>query len=104
MRRHRPSEGGVMTRLALALAALVAMISNCDAGTMLQTSGLACSVIANVVSSRGAVLLATGGDNFDRYVSDQSQCALGEQIAPAWVKSADSASCFVGFTCDQYHE
>jgi hypothetical protein len=102
--RALPIEGGVMTRAALALAAFVVASSNGLAETMLHTPDLACRAVADVVSSRGAVLLATGGDDFDRYVSDQSRCALGEQIAPAWVRSADNASCFIGYTCDQYHE
>lgn len=36
---------------------------------------------------------------YDRYVVDGSFCALGEQAKAAKLKSADLASCYVGFTC-----
>lgn len=86
------------------LIALIATSSGGLAENRAFAPALSCRVIANTVASSGAVVLGAGGDSFDRYVSDQSQCALGEVIAPAWVRSADSSSCFVGYTCKQYNE
>ena len=67
------------------------------------TPALACRAVADEVARRGAALLATGRDRVDRYVSDQSRCALGEQITPAWAPAADDANCFVGDICEQRH-
>jgi hypothetical protein len=93
-----------MTKKGVILIALIAASSNSFAQNRLSTPTLSCRTIADAVADRGAVLLSTGRDRFDRYVSDQSRCSLGEQITPAWVQSADSNECFVGYTCDQYHE
>ena len=93
-----------MNKFALAVAALASMSSASLGEGMIQSSRLPCHAVADIVSRRGAVLLATGGDNFDRYVSDQGKCARDEVITPAWIKTADNATCFVGYTCDIYNE
>jgi hypothetical protein len=88
----------------LALAILFAASSAASAANRAFTPALACRAIANIVARDGAVVLGAGGGEFDRYVSDDSHCALGEAITPAWVRAADNSSCFIGFTCEQYHE
>jgi hypothetical protein len=83
---------------------VIATSSGGVADNKVFTPALSCRAVADKVARSGAVLLAAGGGRFDRYVIDQSRCALGEAITPAWVRSADNSSCFIGYTCEQCHE
>ncbi len=89
-----------MARFAAALVALIAFVPQGAAAAAPFTPALSCRAAAGIVAARGAVVLATGGDLSDRYVSNQGQCYRDEDIKPAWVRAADSAACFVGYTCE----
>ena len=93
-----------MRKFALAFTALIASSGGSLAESGNSTLGVKCLVIADTVAQRGAVILEIDGNKFDRYVRDQSECSLGEVIAPAWIQSADNANCFIGYTCDQFHD
>ena len=97
-------ESETMRRLGFTLVALIAVSTTGYAENRAFASALSCRAIANTVARNGAVVLITDGDKFDRYVSDQSHCAFGEVITPAWVRSVDNSSCFIGYTCEQHHE
>jgi hypothetical protein len=97
-------EGEIMARIGMIVVALLASSVASFAADMIFTPALPCRMIAETVSLRGVALLSTGRDMFDRYVSDQSRCERDEQITPAWVRSADKAQCFVGYTCEHYFE
>ena len=82
--------------LAFALAAPVAV-----AQVRPSSPPLTCQAARQIVASRGAAVLSTGGYAYDRYVSSNRFCALGETTEPAWIPTADSAQCFVGYRCRQ---
>ncbi len=65
------------------------------------STALTCSRAAGLVASHGAVVLGTRVYTYDRYVSSQRFCVLGETTEPAWVPTADNPQCLVGYQCRQ---
>lgn len=86
------------TALSLALAVLAAP-------TMAQprpsSLGMSCGQARQLVLGRGAVLLGTGGQTFDRFVSDRRFCEVTEVLSRAFVPTRDTPSCFVGYRCKE---
>ena len=62
---------------------------------MPDTRKMSCADVRALVAKRGAVLLATGPNTFDRYVRDNSFCSYPDQVDPQWVPTLDG-SCNVG--------
>jgi len=63
---------------------------------------MSCAQAAGLVRARGAVVLHTGPTTYDRYVSGPGQCEGDQNTAPAWVRTADTAQCFIGYRCQQF--
>lgn len=59
-----------------------------------------CVEVRASVQSHGAVIIHTGHGNYDRYVSGSSYCPMGLFARNAWVPTADSHACYVGYTCE----
>jgi len=87
-----------MKRIALLLC-LVLVASDAMAQARLQTPRLSCGQARRVVATNGAVVLGTGGYTYDRYVANRGFCFYNEVLEPAWVPTADSPQCFVGYRC-----
>lgn len=87
-----------MKRMALALAFL-ACGSGVQAQQRLSTLNLTCGQAQQVVLSRGAAVLGTGGYTYDRFVRDRSFCEFNEMIEPAFVPSRDTPQCPIGYRC-----
>jgi hypothetical protein len=66
-----------------------------------STQGMSCHQAAALVRSRGAVVLHTGPMTYDRFVSGAGFCLRGETTEPVWVRTADTAQCFIGYRCRQ---
>ena len=64
-----------------------------------STTGLTCRQAVSIVSSRGAVVLGTGGHSFDRFVRDRGFCEITESVRRAFVPTRDVPQCFVGYRC-----
>lgn len=58
-----------------------------------------CATSQRDVQSHGAIVLGTGGQTYDRFVSDRRFCQFDEYLDPAWVASRDNPACFVGYRC-----
>lgn len=80
--------------LTLSLAATAAV-----AQSRPSTLTMSCSQARSVVASRGAVVLGTGGMTYDRFVRSRNFCQINETIEPAWVPTADTPQCPVGYRC-----
>ena len=87
-----------MTRTALLLA-LTLLSTSSLAQPRLSTTMMPCGVAAGLVSSRGAIVLGTGGHTYDRFVRDVGFCERDETTEPAWALAADTPQCFVGYRC-----
>lgn len=63
------------------------------------TTSLPCASVAALVSARGAVVLGTGPNAYDRYVAHGGLCERGQGSEPAFERAADTAQCLVGYRC-----
>lgn len=63
------------------------------------TPRLSCQSVASIVQSNVAAVLSTGTNTYDRYVRDRSACEIAQVLKPAWVATADTPQCFIGYTC-----
>ena len=86
-----------MTRILAALCLLIPTIAS--AQPRLDSTRLSCGQVAAIVQSRGAVVIGTGPYIYDRYVSGAQFCVRPEIIVPAWINTADTVQCFVGYQC-----
>lgn len=84
---------------AMAALALIALGSSSQAQPRPSTVTMPCGVSSQLVMSRGAIVLGTGGYTYDRFVRDVSFCEVGEYTQPAFVPSLDTPKCFVGYRC-----
>ena len=82
---------------------LVALLSLAATASYAQgrpaTMAMSCGQAAKLVAARGAVVLTTGRDTYDRFVRDQSFCTSERTVQPARVPTADNPACFVGYRC-----
>ncbi len=60
---------------------------------------MSCEAARRLVSERGAIVLGTGPDLYDRYVASQGFCQRDEQTTPVWLRTANSSQCFIGYRC-----
>lgn len=87
-----------MKTIALALTLSLAAAS-AHAQTRPSTTAMSCGGAAALVASRGAIVLGTGRDTFDRFVRDRSFCAAGQFTLTTFAPTADNPQCFVGYRC-----
>ena len=66
-----------------------------------QTPRMSCAAASRLVATRGAIVLGTGPDLYDRYVASRRFCLPDETTKPAWVRSANDPQCFVGYVCER---
>ncbi|MFG1319037.1 hypothetical protein [Xanthobacter autotrophicus] len=64
-----------------------------------DTLALSCEEAAALVTKNGAIVLGTGPNIYDRYVSQIRYCSGAEQLKAEWVKTRDNPQCFIGYTC-----
>jgi hypothetical protein len=63
-----------------------------------NTQTMTCSAAQALVNSRGAVLLNTGPQTYDRFVSGYGGCSTSGVVGPAWVPTRDNPQCAL-FVC-----
>jgi hypothetical protein len=84
----------VLTALAvLGLATAVAAQTRPSSVTM------TCAQASGLVRTRGALVLGTGEQTYDRFVSDAGHCEPGQAVRPTFGPTHDTSSCFLGYTC-----
>lgn len=89
----------VATAAAMTAAAMAAVVPAAGAQARPSTTDMTCSQAMALVASKGAVVLNTGPNTFDRYVRDLAFCSGGEQLKPEWVPARDNRQCPIGYTC-----
>ena len=75
------------------------MAATAQAQPRVSTLNLSCRQGRAVVMSQGAVVLSTGPNTYDRFVSSPAFCAPGETTELVWVRTADTAQCPIGYRC-----
>lgn len=84
----------IILTLALLLPAGIAA-----AQTRPSTVSRPCAASQRDVQVNGAIVLGTGGYTYDRFVRDRGFCLVNQGTDPAFVPSADTQACFVGYRC-----
>lgn len=84
----------IVLTLALLLPAGIAA-----AQTRPSTVSRPCAASQRDVQVNGAIVLGTGGYTYDRFVRARNFCLVNEGLDPAFVPSADTQACFVGYRC-----
>ena len=60
---------------------------------------MTCGQARAFVASRGAAVIGTGGQTYDRFVRDRGFCEVTEVTRTTFVPTRDSPSCFIGYRC-----
>jgi hypothetical protein len=90
-----------MRKLITSIVAITAslILSVPMAQARINTTKLNCAQAEDLVSSRGAIVLDTSRNTFDRYVTNRSFCPIGDFVIRAYVPTRDKKSCWIGYTC-----
>jgi hypothetical protein len=89
---------GVVFRPALYLSMLAFSTAAVAQGRP-YTPSMPCREASALVTARGAVVLSTGPNSYERVVAHGGLCSVEETSAPAWEPTADNPRCFVGYRC-----
>lgn len=86
--------GSALVTIVLLAGTAAAAESRPDIRTM------SCAEVRALVFQRGAVVVTTGDNTYERYVDDQLQCQPFDEIAdPAVATTLDNPECWVGSIC-----
>ena len=86
---------------ALAFCGIVVAAAPALAQSRPSTLRMSCTAANRLVSARGAIVLSTGRDLYDRYVANRSFCLPDETTKPAFVPAGDNPQCFIGYYCER---
>jgi hypothetical protein len=87
------------SRALLTGVAVLGLAKPTPAQTRPSTVTMSCAQATALVRMRGALVLGTGGQTYDRFVSDTGHCESGQAARPAFRPTQDRPSCFIGYTC-----
>jgi hypothetical protein len=90
-----------MVRALTSLSLLIACQTAAIAQGRPDTLSMPCATAAGIVRNAGAIVLGTGPNIYDRYVSSRAFCQRDEQVEPRWLATADMRQCFVGYGCER---
>ena len=90
-----------MKRGALALALLAVTSGAGHSQGRPDSLRMSCNVAASLVRSTGAVVLGTGPNIYDRFVSSKAFCNRDEDTEPRWIPAGDNPQCFIGYVCER---
>lgn len=83
---------------ASAIAAALLLPLPASAQAMPNSLTMSCAQARALVARQGAVVIGTGPDLFDRYVSNPGYCQ-SQRSKPAWIPTRDNPQCLVGQEC-----
>ena len=86
-------------KVIYAAISLVSISSDALAQSNPLTLRMSCNGARALVANQGAIVLNTGPSTYDRYVAGYGRCVLGEVPDPAWVPTADTPQCPIGYRC-----
>jgi len=89
-----------MKTCTIALSLLI-VATTAQAQSRPSTTNMSCNASRQLVFSRGAIVLGTGGQTYDRFVRDRTFCQMTEYTQTAIVPSLETPTCFVGYRCKE---
>ncbi|TCK28860.1 hypothetical protein EV667_2874 [Ancylobacter aquaticus] len=93
---HAPSFSSVF--LAALSVAFLAPPLPALAQAMPNSLAMSCGQARALVQREGAVVIGTGPNLYDRFVTDAGYCS-SKRSKPAWIATRDEAQCLVGQLC-----
>lgn len=88
---------GYAGALSLFLGAFLAAPALAQEGP--NARAMTCAQTKAIIQSKGAALINSGPDVFNRYVKDAAYCLEDQYLQPAWVRTLDNKACFIGYYC-----
>jgi hypothetical protein len=64
-----------------------------------DTLQMTCQQTAALIKRAGSVVLGTGPNIYDRYVSSRYSCGRTTRQDPIWLPTKDVSQCFIGYSC-----
>ena len=83
----------------IAGAGFLALVTSAHAQGMPNSLTMSCTKARALVERNGAVVIATGATEFDRYVSRRSFCTPDQELRSSFVRTADNPQCHIGDRC-----
>ena len=65
---------------------------------------MTCGAAASMIQSRGAAVVDTGPNTFERPVSNEGYCQRGETAIPYFTPTRDNRACMAGYECRDIKE
>lgn len=90
-----------MRKILLTLPFILLASSPAWSQAMPNSLNMTCAQTKALVDRSGGVVIGTGPNIFDRYVSGQRYCGLDEIATAAWLQTKDQPQCFIGYHCRQ---
>lgn len=79
---------------AAIIGMMTIMSGTADAQTRrVNALSLTCDQARSMISQQGAVIMSTGRNTFDRYVSNRSYCQVNEVAKSDFIPTKDNAKC-----------
>ncbi|MCJ2141424.1 hypothetical protein [Methylobacterium sp. E-066] len=79
--------------------ALMVVAAPAAAQTRPSSTAMTCQQTVRLIQARGALVLGTGGQTYDRFVRDRSFCEATEIARRAFRPTRDNPNCLIGYTC-----
>ena len=86
-----------MTRILLSV--VLALEATSAFAARPSTLGMTCQQAQNMVASRGAVVMSTGTNTYDRFVISPGYCEVAEWAYDATAPTKDARHCPLGYVC-----
>lgn len=83
----------------LLLTAFLSLVATTALAQRPSTLSMSCGEAAGLVASRGAVVLSTGRNTYDRFVASAGFCELGEFAYRGVAPTQDAEQCRLGYVC-----
>lgn len=85
--------------IPLAMLVLGVLSGPASAQQRPSSTAMTCAQTAHLIQARGAIVVGTGGQTYDRFVRDRSFCEVTEIAKRAFRPTLDDPACLVGYTC-----
>lgn len=91
----------IVLTAAMVLAAGLTTSSELVAQGRPDSLAMTCAQASGLVRGTGAVVVGSGPNLYDRYVSSRAYCTPMQYIDPAWVPTRDTQACSIGYLCKE---
>jgi hypothetical protein len=88
-----------MSMLKVAIVLALSLAATAAPAQRASTTAMSCGQARSFLAARGAAVIGTGGQTYDRFVRDRSYCSPTEVTRAAFVPTRDNPGCFIGYRC-----